>query len=191
MLLADVRSPLTFSRVLLCLAQLSRRSFTADAATQLIRDIPNILKQWTNGRRQLPVTLTPHAQNDEPVREEVEVGEAVQHAVDYSTQLTRTQQSQRRALLALSVSIGRWERQKRQYSELRRTMGEMVEKEHDRQRQWQTAAVQHIDDTNKEEGSSEFKSANHNNLLARPLTQSHSNIPAAHSLIAHVCPSLL
>ena len=130
--LPTASSPLSLSLLLLSVERLSYRyPQPAEAAAVLIRDFAEPIKRWTEERRLRPLRdgLTDAAMDDRRRR-----------AAARSDELSTRHSTEQAALLALSRSLARWERQKEQYGLLRETLGPLLTAEEDKQRQWQSTA---------------------------------------------------
>ena len=138
--LPDPRSALSFSRVLLCLERLSSSSSDAhSAASELIRCYATPLLQWTEVRR----TATLGAADERQRQSE----QALDAAAADSALLHAQHADNTQSLLAVNSGIARWERQREQYSELKERTAARVEAEAEAQRHWQSAAMQHVQQT--------------------------------------------
>ena len=83
--------------------------------------------------------------------------EALERGVAEQSELSGRLQADRQSLSAVNIDIARWEREAGQYSEVRRSIGPLLQAELDKQREWQRAALQHISATNRADKSREAR----------------------------------
>ena len=130
--LPSADAPLSFSLVLHRLQRLAVDSASPEAAASaLVVDFSDRLRQWQQSRRAVPVA----AVSLESVVEQEREAERV-HG-----RLLERQAADARAALALNEQVARWERQRRQYKQVGERMEAALATALEQQRQWQREAV--------------------------------------------------